>query len=327
MKTGQNSLLAIGFCACLLFIGLRSAGAQPSTTHPSGSYVFSYFLDNGEDGLHLATSIDGYNWKAAGGGKSFLKPLAGEVNPQLMRDPCILLGPDGMFRIVWTDSWNSHSIGYASSKDLIHWSPQKTVMVMKDEPDTLNTWAPEMDYDQKNDRYIIFWSSTVPGRFPETQNSGDGKYNHRVYSTTTKDFETFSPTKLFYDPGFEVIDATILQANNQFYLIVKNETLKPEAAKDLHIATATDINGPYSKASPSITGHWVEGPTAIRVGDDYLVYFDCYRDHHYGAIRSRDLKNWEDITGQITMPPGIRHGTIFAVPQNVMSNLLRASPG
>lgn len=27
------------------------------------AYVFSYFMGNGEDGLHLAYSEDGYNWE------------------------------------------------------------------------------------------------------------------------------------------------------------------------------------------------------------------------------------------------------------------------
>ena len=57
---------------------------------------------------------------------------------------------------------------------------------------------------------MIFWASTIPGRFPQTAGSSEEKYNHRIYGTTTKDFVTFTPTTLFYDPGFSVIDATFL---------------------------------------------------------------------------------------------------------------------
>lgn len=39
-----------------------------------------------------------------------------------MRDPCIIAGPDGVFHLVWTISWNEKGIGYAHSKDLIHWT-------------------------------------------------------------------------------------------------------------------------------------------------------------------------------------------------------------
>ena len=33
--------------------------------------------------------------------------------------------------------------------------------------------------------------------------------NHRIYYVTTKDFNTFSETKLFFNPDFSVIDAAI----------------------------------------------------------------------------------------------------------------------
>ena len=58
-----------------------------------------------------------------------------------------------------------------------------------------------------------------------------------------------------------------------------------------------------------------EGPTAIKIGGDWYVYFDRYRDHRFGVVRSRDLVHWEDISGQLRMPAGIRHGTALRVPQ------------
>ena len=67
----------------------------------------------------------------------------------------------------------------------------------------------------------------IPGRFPETDGTGDNHYNHRVYATTTSDFKTFTPTRLLYDGGFNVIDATMLHAEGKYYLIVKDETRNP----------------------------------------------------------------------------------------------------
>src|SRR5690349_14405634 len=92
--------------------------------------LFSYFIGNGEAGLHLGISEDGLKWTALRGGASFLQPVAGEN--KLMRDPCLLLGPDGVFRMVWTTSWTGGTIGYSSSEDLVHWTKQKTLNVMKD---------------------------------------------------------------------------------------------------------------------------------------------------------------------------------------------------
>lgn len=81
-------------------------------------FLFAYFMGNGEDGLHLAASTDGFTWETINDGKSILPPLVGEST--LMRDPCITTGPDGTFHMVWTTSWTGNTIGYAHSKDLIN---------------------------------------------------------------------------------------------------------------------------------------------------------------------------------------------------------------
>jgi hypothetical protein len=227
--------------------------------------------------------------------------------------------------MVWTDSWDGQTIGYASSKDLIHWSPQQAIPVMRAEPTALNSWAPEVHYDPANSNFIIFWSSTIPGKFPETADTGDGKYNHRIYCTTTTDFQTFTPTRLYFDPGFETIDATIIPVADRFCLIVKDETLKP-VKKNLRLAWSSSMTGPFTDVSAPFTPAWVEGPTAIQIGTDYLVYFDCYRDHHYGAMKTSDFKTWQDITDQISFPPGSRHGTVIAVPEDIFTSLLTAQP-
>ena len=218
--------------------------------------------------------------------------------------------------MVWTDSWTGVTIGYSSSNDLIHWAPQRAIEVNRNHPTALNTWAPEVHWDEANQQYIIFWASTIPGQFPETQGTGDQDYNHRIYCTTTKDFVSFTPSRLYFDPGFDCIDATVLAANDKFYLIFKNETLTP-VKKDLHIATSSSIEGPFTDVSPSIARNWVEGPTAIQLGDKYVIFFDCYRDQHFGAVESTDMTNWTDITDKIALPSGCRHGTVFAVPPAV----------
>ena len=51
-------------------------------------YLFSYFKNNGQDGLHLAYSHDGFKWTALKNDQSFLKPLLSKDS--LMRDPCII---------------------------------------------------------------------------------------------------------------------------------------------------------------------------------------------------------------------------------------------
>lgn len=290
-------------------------------------YLFSYFIGNGEDGLHLAYSYDGLDWTALKNGESFLTPMVG--NDKLMRDPCIITGPDGTFHMVWTVSWGEKGIGYGSSKDLITWSEQKYIPVMEHEQDAQNCWAPELFYDERNDQYLIFWATTIPGRFPETdfQNNegtpGRG-YNHRMYYVTTKDFENFSDTQIFYDHGFNVIDATIIKAGSEYLMFHKDESNKPQIPqKNIRMAKSENAAGPYSEPSEPVTGeYWAEGPTVIKIGDNWFLYFDKYRQHKYGLLVSPDLKTWHDKSDILVYPENLRHGTVFRVSEKVLKQLL-----
>lgn len=285
-------------------------------------YLFSYFTDNGQDGLHLLYSADGLTWKELKGGKSFLHPTVGQ--DKLMRDPFILQGKDGTFHMVWTCSWKERQIGYASSKDLITWSEQKAIPVMDDEPAAKNCWAPEMIYDPLQKYYLIFWATTIPGRHSDVAGSENEKgLNHRMYCTTTKDFKEFSATKMFFNPVFSVIDATIFQEGKTWYMFLKNENPNPPE-KNIRVTSSVCASGPYPVVvSPPITGnYWAEGPTAIKIGEYVYVYFDRYREHRYGAVRSRNMKDWEEVSDKVSFPAGVRHGTAFKVSGKVINKLI-----
>lgn len=301
--------------AFLLLISLISSAAPKDK-----AYLFTFFRGNGEDGLHLAYSRDGLSFTVLNNDRSFLQPVVGVS--KLMRDPCIIRTPDGTFHMVWTAGWTENGIGYSSSKDLINWSEQKYLKVMEKESGAKNTWAPEIFWDKKLKQFIIYWATTIPGRFPETDKSGDSGYNHRIYFTTTKDFVSFSETKLLYDKGFNAIDATIIPSGKEYFMFVKDETRYPPQ-KNIRISTASSLYGPYSAPSEPITGnYWAEGPTAIRINGRWIVYFDKYTDKKYGAVASKDLKIWEDISDKVRFPEGMRHGTIIEVDENTLKRLL-----
>lgn len=278
---------------------------------PAQVYMFSYFKNNGQDGLHLAYSYDGRHYTALKNDSSFLKPVIS--SDKLMRDPCIIRGADGLFHMVWTVSWTARGIGYASSPDLVHWSEQQYLPVMEYDSLTRNTWAPEITYNAKKKEFMIYWASTITGKYPADSTVERG-YNHRIYNTVTKDFKTFSKTALLYDQGFNVIDATIVPDGKKYIMFLKDETPKPVPQKNIRIAISKKLTKGFGKPSAPITGnYWAEGPTAIKVNGEWIVYFDKYRDHKYGAVSSTDLVQWKDISDQIEMPKGIRHGTVFMI--------------
>jgi hypothetical protein len=304
--------------------GLADEGGAPADT----AYLFTYFTGNGEDGLHLAWSSDGYKWEALNGGKSYLTPTVGDKE-KLMRSPSVTSGADGIYHLVWATGLKEVSIGYASSRDFVHWSGEKELPVMASEPQTKNAWAPKLIYRPKWRQYLIIWASAVQDKFTETERAAGRDLNCRIYCTTTKDFLYFSPTRLFFDPAYPVVDATVFQANGRFYLIAKDETPKK---KNLRIASSDTIDGMYSESAPLFTpkGLWVEGPSAIKIGDEYLVYFDAYVEKRHGAVSSHDLKTWQDVTSRMTFPgegtpERMRDGTVIAVPAKLVE-ALRAAP-
>lgn len=320
----MNITIRVGSFLCSLLVAAAAATSATSADVPDKAYLFSYFINNGEDGLHLAWSADGLKWQALNDGKSFLKPEVGKS--KLMRDPCITTGPDGTFHMVWTDGWDGGTIGYASSKDLITWSPQKSLAVMAHEPGTRNCWAPEIVHVAKDKHFRIFWASTVPGKFPETDLGGKNDLNHRMYSTTTTDFVTFTPTTLYFDPGHNVIDSTLTEFGGKTVMVYKDETKVPEVKKNLKFATAASPAGPFTPVPGNITppGSWVEGPAVLHVGEETILYFDAYTRHRYEALATRDFKTWRDVSGELTVPAGIRHGTAFPVSGDIVRGLLEA---
>tara|TARA_R110002167_G_scaffold94258_20_gene251808 strand:+ start:376 stop:1305 length:930 start_codon:yes stop_codon:yes gene_type:complete len=283
-------------------------------------YLFSYFTDNGQDGLHFASSNDGLTWETVDNGKSFLMPMVGD--DRLMRDPCIIKGPDGSFQMVWTSGWNDQIIGHASSKDLIHWSEQRAIPVMAHEPTAKNAWAPEVFYDDKEKHYLIFWATTIPGRHGDVAESEREKgLNHRMYYTKTEDFKTFAETNMFFDPNFSVIDATILKDNSSYFMFVKNENPNPPE-KNIRVVRSKNPEKFPREVSPPITGnYWAEGPTSIRIGEFVYVYFDKYTEHQYGAVRSKDMEHWEDVSDSVKFPEGMRHGSVFKVSEEVLARM------
>ena len=319
-----------------MFMSTVSLTAAASAGGSAEAYLFTYFTGNGESGLHLAWSEDGSTWRSVAGGRSLLKSTLGRKE-QLMRDPAVVRGPDGVYHLVWTTGWNEAGIGYANTRDFVTFSEPREIPVMAHKPAVRNCWAPEIVYDEATGEFVIFWASTIPGAFPETAGSSEDAYNHRMYATTTRDFEVFTPTRLFYEPGFSVIDAAFLRAaDGSLHWIVKDETVNPPR-KHLRLAAAESVQGPFGELGAPFTpqGLWVEGPSGRELpGGAWLVYFDAYTARRYGAMRSRVRgATWENLSAEIMfpnegMPQRVRHWSALGVPRALWEMLtqLKAEP-
>jgi hypothetical protein len=277
-------------------------------------YLFSTFREPADEGLYLAYSYDGYHWEDLGG--PWLVPAVGKQ--QVMRDPSVVKGPDGIFHMVWTSSWQGDlGFGYAHSRDLIHWSEQKFIPVMDFDTSTVNVWAPELFYDDEKEEYWIIWASTIPFKFEKGKE--EERNNHRMYYTKTKDFQTFTETELYIDPGFSIIDAVIVKRGKEDYVLVLKDNTRPE--RNLKVAFGTSLKGPWKDISEPFTDHFTEGPTVLNLGKEWLIYYDAYRDKQYRAVKTTDFKTFTDISGEVIFPEGHKHGTVFRAKTPILEQL------
>ena len=302
IKTIRNILLGMTV--------LLSLGACSNTY-----YMYSSFHEPATDGLRFLYSKDGMHWDSIPG--VWLKPEVG--TQRVMRDPSIVQTPDGVYHFVWTCSWKGdRGFGYASSRDLRHWSKERFVEVMSD-TSTVNVWAPELFYDDDKKQTMVIWASCVPYRF--AKGVEDEYNNHRLYYTTTTDFKHFTKAKLLMDPGFSAIDAVILKRGKKDYVMVVKDNTRPN--RNLKISFARSPYGPWSAPSEPFTENFVEGPAVTKIEDGYLIYYDRYKKYDFGAMLTKDFKHFTEVTSKISIPQLHKHGTIFKATAKTLKGLLK----
>jgi hypothetical protein len=131
---------------------------------------------------------------------------------------------------------------------------------------------------------MIYWST----------DAGDGK---RAYYALTSDFTTFSKAAKFFDPGYTEIDGCLLKvADQNYYFFFKDERTTSKRIYCIHGSTPQGTWSDVPVASITNSGNQgVEGPSAIKIGNEYRLYFDPYSTRqNYRMIKSTDLVTWTD---------------------------------
>jgi hypothetical protein len=203
-----------------------------------------------------------------------------------------------------------------------------------------NCWAPKIFYDGEKSQFMIVWSTWLKdGTFGEPE-LPDTTRQHRIFYTTTRDFEDFAETKLLFDPGYSCIDAFILKDSNRRYLLFYKDERGNDAEEssdpnwqNIRMARADNPYGPYAGITERITGdgpgEWHnEGPCAVKKGSEYFVFYDHHSGQtYYGAVKSTDLENWTDISEGLSFPPGTQHGSIIRIEAVCLDGLLGVEAG
>ena len=136
--------------------------------------------------------------------------------------------------------------GWAESKDLMAWSEQTEVPLMKDFPTVRQVWAPEMYWDEKAKEWLLIWSSSFT---PPPEGVPDGL---RIWASRTKDFKTFSKPALFFDRGFPAIDATMFHRDfagkKDWVFVFKDQSLDP-LRYTVRWTSGPSVEGPWGGSS------------------------------------------------------------------------------
>ncbi|MFU8876233.1 family 43 glycosylhydrolase [Micromonospora sp. SL4-19] len=310
-------------------------------------YAFAYFTGEGTaDGeqIYFAASRgnDPLKYDELNGGRPVLTSSEGDTG---VRDPFIIRSPEGdKFYLIATDlkihgngDWDasqrtgSKYIEVWESTDLVTWSQQRHVRVS---PDTAgNTWAPEAYYDDTIGAYVVFWASKLYA--PENTGHTGDSYNRMLYATT-RDFRTFSEPKVWVDPGYSVIDSTVIKHNGSYYRFTKDErnnTSSTPCSKFILEEKSTQLRstswdfvqdciGKATDTSPGISRG--EGPTVFKSNteDKWYVFIDEFGGRGYVPFETTDLDS-----GKFTMSTGYdlpahpRHGTVLPVTRAELDRL------
>ncbi|WP_327661830.1 MULTISPECIES: family 43 glycosylhydrolase [unclassified Streptomyces] len=310
-----------------------SARARAGSAGAGGyeGYLFVYFTGEGSaDGeqIHLALSRgdDPLHWRELNGGEPVLTSDLGDKG---VRDPFVIRSPEGdKFFLIATDlkihggaGWDevqrhgSRSIIVWESADLVEWGEPRSVLVS---PETAgNTWAPEAYWSEQLGVYVVFWASKLYGE-DDPEHTGD-TYNRMLYATTT-DFVTFTEAKVWNDPGYSVIDSTVIAHDGTYYRFTKDERsasqspygkfILEEKSEDL-LSTDWETVAEGIGMGSMAQG---EGPLVFKSNGEekWYLFIDDYTATGYMPFESTDLAAGEwTKAAEYRLPAAPRHGTVL----------------
>lgn len=300
------------------------------------AYLYAHMNRNGEY-TNYALSLYGNNWQDMLGGAEVFDTKANTVTGG-MRDAYITRMHDGNFMLAGTDmtsrlGWTSnHIMVLMLSPDLVHWT--KNVKIDLETAENLEAlggitaeemtaaWAPQVIYDKESGNYVMYYSVGFPDR-------------HRIYySIIDKDLNILSRPALYFDPGYDVIDADIVwnDVDKQYVMIYKCEktTGFDRATADHLIPAASETTGTCQwKVTPNFhygeNNQAIEAPTQWRrIGSDkwtmaYINYSGggygykmCSMDEHGLNVGAPSV-----ITGNVAA----QHGSILKITAEEYSYL------
>lgn len=334
--------------ACLA-LPLAVLAAQPTIQPPRyAGYLFVYFGgDATKDGEQIRYALsrgnDPLHWRELNSGRPVLSTTVGEKG---VRDPYIVRAPGGdKFYIIATDlnmaarghgAWwevqrkGSLAIVVWESTDLLDWSAPRLVKVAPDEAG--NTWAPEAAWDARLGTFVVFWASRL---YAPGDKSRHGDTNNRMLYATTDDFRAFSAPKVWWDPGYSVIDSAVVEHAGRYYRFSKDDRERAEApcGKSVVAQKSTSLTSTAYELIKECIGRGAigdgEGPLVFKSNTEekWYLFIDEYGGRGYVPFETTDLDSGKwTLVKNYQMPGHPRHGAVLPLTQAEYDRLNAAYP-
>lgn len=232
-----------------------------------------------------------------------------------------------------TGVWNNYGMDLLRSTDLIHWEsttfdfrqgkqifsdPEATTGCYDTDEEYARinrVWAPQIIWDDSKQAYLVYYSLL-------STNEGD-TYDKIYYSYADADFKTLTQPRIFFDPGFSVIDGDIVYNpyDGLYHMYYKREA-----------ANGTD-RGVYEATSPSLVGDvWtdvthvtnegtaqVEGSSTIRrINEDvYNLYYMRYSEGYVYKVCETDHVGLNISSSTAVQGDGaFQHGSFMTITED-----------
>lgn len=294
---------------CLLALPAVARAADDFT-----GYLFAYFTgnDKAQEAIRFALSDDGYNYKAINKGNPVVSSAAISATGGV-RDPHILRGPAGQYRMVVTDmvSANGWSSNYGmvllKSNNLVDWTSAKVNMrtAFPTFAAADRVWAPQSIWDSTVNKYMVYFAMRLGGSDIDKIYWAYANDDFTALATTPKVLYTYN--------GKAAIDADIVLRNGTYHLFFKTEG----TGNGIKSATSKSLTGPYTLIDKYVqpTTKAVEGSCAFKLtnSDTWLLIYDLYMDGKYQFATSTNLLDFAVATKSYSFDFTPRHGTVIPV--------------
>lgn len=272
---GSKKFISL-FLSLLMIVSSVPSFAINASAAENTKYLFAYFTGNAtsEQKIHFATSTDGKSFTALNGGNQTVTQKTGT---QCARDPYLfysekencyyLLATDYDYsRNNWGDKQSTMTVW--KSNDLITWS-NETHIDAKNIPGIKfdnNLWAPQALWDDAEQKYMVYYSTTVDGD------------KTVVYSYTTDLFDVtkYSTPKKISNFSFPIIDADITKVGDEYVMFAKYEGKGKIYASVSN--SPNSFSNPVNLVSTNANTDF-EGPQLFKTTTGYNLTFDNYNNN------------------------------------------------